>query len=325
MNLVLNLSGKFRSLVKMVKIDKNTKIVVLLGGNSSEREISISSGKNVIKSLISKGLNIIPFDCKGDYINKLIKIQPDVCFNALHGLGGEDGLVQSLLEKNNIPYTHSGITSSKLCMNKASSKKIFVKNNINTPEYEILKIDNINDLKRTIPFVIKPIQEGSSNGVYVFFNESDRNRLLEIQNSWIYGEEVLVEDYIEGVELSCAVFDNEPSEVVEIKTKNTFYDYNAKYKSGGSDHIIPANIPNKIYNLVKKTAYDCHNLFGCRGISRTDFRWSGGSNKESLFVLEINTQPGMTSTSLVPELLENKGISYNDLILYLLEDASCRR
>ena len=233
--------------------------------------------------------------------------------------------MQSLLEKNNIPYTHSGIASSKLCMNKASSKKIFVKNNINTPEYEILKIDNINDLKRTIPFVIKPIQEGSSNGVYVFFNESDRNRLLEIQKSWIYGEEVLIEDYIEGVELSCAVFDNEPSEVVEIKTKNTFYDYNAKYKSGGSDHIIPANIPNKIYNLVKKTAYDCHNLFGCRGISRTDFRWSGGSNKKSLFVLEINTQPGMTSTSLVPELLENKGISYNDLILYLLEDASCRR
>ena len=135
----------------------------------------------------------------------------------------------------------------------------------------------------------------------------------------------MVEDYIEGVELSCAVFDNEPTEVVEIKTKNTFYDYNAKYESGGSDHIIPANIPNKIYNLVKKTAYDCHNLFGCRSISRTDFRWSGGNNKESLFVLEINTQPGMTSTSLVPELLENKGISYNDLILYLLEDASCRR
>ena len=309
----------------MVKINKNTKIVILLGGESLEREISISSGENIIKSLTSQGFNAIPFDCKSDFIKKLIKIKPDVCFNALHGLGGEDGSVQSLLEKNNIPYTHSGISSSKICMNKVLSKELFLKNNINTPKYELIKINNISNLNKTLPFVIKPVQEGSSNGVYVILNESDKNKLLNIEKSWIYGESVLIEDYIEGIELSCAVFNNKPTEVVEIKTKNTFYDFDAKYEPGASDHIIPANIPIKIYNLVKKTALKCHNIFGCRGVSRTDFRWTGENNVESLFALEINTQPGMTITSLVPELLEKQGISYSDLILYLLEDASCDR
>ena len=309
----------------MVKINKNTKIVVLLGGESLEREISISSGENIIKSLSSLGFNAIPFDCKGDFIKNLIKIKPDVCFNALHGLGGEDGSVQSLLEKNNIPYTHSGISSSGICMNKVLSKELFLKNNINTPKYKLIKINNISNLSKAIPFVIKPVQEGSSNGVYVILNESDRNKLPKIKKSWIYGESVLIEDYIEGIELSCAVFNNKPTEVVEIKTKNTFYDFDAKYAPGASDHIIPANIPIEIYNLVKKTALKCHNIFGCRGVSRTDFRWSGENNVESLFALEINTQPGMTITSLVPELLEKQGISYSDLILYLLEDASCDR
>ena len=163
----------------MVKINKNTNIVILLGGESLEREISISSGENIIKSLSSQGFNAIPFDCKGDFIKKLIKIKPDVCFNALHGLGGEDGSVQSLLEKNNIPYTHSGISSSEICMNKVLSKELFLKNNINTPKYELIKINNISNLNKTLPFVIKPVQEGSSNGVYVILNESDRNKLLK--------------------------------------------------------------------------------------------------------------------------------------------------
>ena len=309
----------------MIKINKNTKIVILLGGESLEREISISSGENIIKSLSSQGFNAIPFDCKGDFIKNLIKIKPDVCFNALHGLGGEDGSVQSLLEKNNIPYTHSGISSSGICMNKVLSKELFLKNNINTPKYKLIKINNISNLSKAIPFVIKPVQEGSSNGVYVILNESDRNKLPKIKKSWIYGESVLIEDYIKGIELSCAVFNSKPTEVVEIKTKNTFYDFDAKYEPGASDHIIPANIPIEIYNLVKKTALKCHNIFGCKGVSRTDFRWNGENNVESLFALEINTQPGMTITSLVPELLEKQGISYSDLILYLLEDASCDR
>ena len=309
----------------MVKINKNTKIVILIGGESLEREISISSGENIIKSLSSQGFNAIPFDCKGDFIKNLIKIKPDVCFNALHGLGGEDGSIQSLLEKNNIPYTHSGISASKICMNKVISKEVFLKNNINTPKHKLIKINNISNTNMALPFVIKPLQEGSSNGVYVILNESDKNKLPKIKKSWIYGESVLIEDYIEGIELSCAVFNNKPTEVVEIKTKNTFYDFNAKYEPGASDHIIPANIPIEIYNLVKKTALKCHNIFGCRGVSRTDFRWSGENNIESLFALEINTQPGMTITSLVPELLEKQGVSYSDLILYLLEDASCDR
>ena len=309
----------------MVKINKNTRIVILLGGESLEREISISSGENIIKSLSSQGFNAIPFDCKGDFIKNLIKIKPDVCFNALHGLGGEDGSVQSLLEKNNIPYTHSGISSSKICMNKVLSKELFLKNKINTPNYKLIRINNISNINKALPFVIKPVQEGSSNGVYVILNESDRNKLSKIKKSWIYGESVLIEDYIGGIELSCAVFNNKPTEVVEIKTKNTFYDFDAKYEPGASDHIIPANIPIEIYNLVKKTALKCHNIFGCRGVSRTDFRWSGENNVKSLFALEINTQPGMTITSLVPELLEKQGISYSDLILYLLEDASCDR
>ena len=210
-------------------------------------------------------------------------------------------------------------------MNKVLSKELFLKNNVNTPKYKLIKINNISNINKALPFVIKPVQEGSSNGVYVILNESDRNKLSKIKKSWIYGESVLIEDYIEGIELSCAVFNNKPTEVVEIKTKNTFYDFDAKYEPGASDHIIPANIPIEIYNLVKKTALKCHNIFGCRGVSRTDFRWSGENNVGSLFALEINTQPGMTITSLVPELLEKQGISYSDLILYLLEDASCDR
>lgn len=309
----------------MIQINSSTKIVVLMGGESSEREISILSGKNVSDSLLINGFKPIIFDCKGDFIEELIKINPDVCFNALHGSGGEDGEVQSLLEQNNIPYTHSGVISSKLAMNKVFSKNLFFENKINTPIYKVIKINDLKNLNRKIPFVIKPIQEGSSNGVYVILNESDRNKILNIEKSWDYGEKILIEDYIKGKELSCAVFNGKATEVMEIKSKNNFYDYEAKYSPGGSKHIIPANIPKEVYSLAREITLKCHKIFGCRGISRTDFRWNKDKFLEGLFVLEVNTQPGMTSTSLVPELLKKEGISYNNLILYLLEDASCNR
>ena len=309
----------------MIQINKSTKIVVLMGGESSEREISILSGKNVSDSLFNNGLKPISFDCKGDFIEELIKINPDVCFNALHGLGGEDGEVQSLLEKNNIPYTHSGVISSKLAMNKVISKNLFSENKINTPISEVIKINDLKNLKRKKPYVVKPIHEGSSNGVYVILNESDRNKVLNIEKSWIYGEEIIIEDYIKGKELSCAVFNGKATEVMEIKAKNNFYDFESKYSPEGSKHIIPANIPKEVYSLTREISLKCHEIFGCKGISRTDFRWDEDKFLEGLFVLEINTQPGMTSTSIVPELLKKEGISYNSLIIYLLEDASCDR
>ena len=300
-------------------------IVVLMGGSSSEREVSLSSGKNVFNALIEIGMKVNSIDCCGDFIPELRKINPDICFNALHGGGGENGEIQSILEKEKIPYTHSGVISSILAMNKMFSKNLFIENNINTPLYEIIKINNLTAIERKLPFVIKPINEGSSKGVYTILNESDKNNLEKIQNSWLYGDEILIEDYIEGKEITCSVYDGNVTEVMEVFTKNSFYDYEAKYIKGASKHIVPAKISSEIYELVQEISLKSHNIFGCKGVTRSDFRFNEKLGNKGLFILEINTQPGMTPTSLVPELVGINGISYNSLVLLLLEDASCNR
>ena len=309
----------------MSKFLLNKSILVLMGGESSEREVSLSSGKNVLNSLVELGFKVTSLDCSGYFMTKLRKINPDICFNALHGEGGEDGKIQSLLEAEGIPYTHSGVFASSLAMNKIYSKKLFEKNNIKTPSYKIIKTNELGELKYNKPFVIKPIGEGSSKGVYAILNESDMNNLITIQNSWIYGDRVLIEDYIEGKEITCSVHDGQVTEVMEIFTDTGFYDYEAKYTNGASKHSIPAKIPSLIYKLVQETSLKAHNIFKCKGVTRSDFRFNENLGSGGLFILEINTQPGMTPTSLVPELFVRKGFSFNDLVISLLEDASCNR
>lgn len=303
----------------------NKHIAVLMGGNSSEREVSLASGKNVLNALVDSGFKVTGIDCTGDFVSHLRVVNPDICFNALHGQGGEDGVIQSLLEQEKIPYTHSGVKSSILAMNKLYSKNLFIKNNINTPGYQIIKINKLLEIEYSLPFVIKPINEGSSKGVYAILSESDKSNLINIQDSWIYGDEVLIEDYIKGKEITCSVYEGEATEVMEVVTKNSFYDYEAKYTNGGSQHIVPAEIPSPIYKLAQKISQKAHKIFGCKGVTRSDFRLNQDLGSEGLFILEINTQPGLTPTSLVPELLGKNGITYCDLVISLLEDASCNR
>ena len=303
----------------------NKSILVLMGGESSEREVSLSSGKNVLNSLFELGFRTKSLDCSGNFIPKLRNIDPDICFNALHGKGGEDGKIQGLLESEGIPYTHSGVYASSLAMNKAFSKELFKKNNIKTPSYKIIKINELRKIKYKKPFVIKPINEGSSKGVYAILNESGMNNLIDIQKTWVYGDKVLIEDYIKGKEITCSVNGNQVTEVMEIFTNTDFYDYEAKYTNGASEHIIPAKIPSSISKLVQEISLKAHKIFKCKGVTRSDFRFDENFGSEGLFILEINTQPGMTSTSLVPELFGRIGFSFKDLVISLLEDASCNR
>jgi D-alanine-D-alanine ligase len=303
----------------------NKHIAVLMGGDSSERDVSLSSGNNVLYSLSNMGFKTTAIDCIEDFLDVLMEVNPDICFNALHGGDGENGSMQRLLEREGIHYTHSGVTASMNAMNKLFSKNLFLENDINTPPYEIVNVDKLNMIQRKNPFVIKPINGGSSKGVYAILNESDKLGISSIQNFWCYGDKVLIEDYIEGKELTCAVFNGNPTGVMEVIAKNNFYDYDSKYSDDGSEHIIPAEIPSEIYSLVQDISLKTHKIFGCRGVTRSDFRWNNKLNSKGLFILEINTQPGMTSKSLVPELVKKLGFSFNDLVLSLVEGASCNR
>ena len=307
-------------------IDKSSHILVLKGGESAERQVSLESGKYIEKALNEIGYKVSSLDCKGDFVTKIISTNPDICFNALHGPGGEDGKIQRILEECNIPYTHSGINSSEIAMNKAISKKIFNRNKLLTPNFKLIDVEEIETFEFHYPVVIKPIGQGSSLGVYTIHSESDRVSFLKDLNCWNFGERVIIEEYIRGRELTCAVIDNKPSMVMEIKTKNNFYDYNSKYCRGGSTHLIPAPIPETTYNQTREMTIKSHTLIGCRGVTRADFIFGRGLNeKESLYILEVNTQPGMTKTSLVPELALKQGISYVDLVNLIIMDASCRR
>ena len=298
------------------------KIIILKGGYSHERDISLKSAENVEKALEKIGYKYDSIDCVDEFINKIINSKADLCFNALHGEFGEDGQIQAILDNLNIKYTHSGVSSSVIAMNKAISKEIFIKNNIPTPDYQLIEKQKLPSLNLKPPFVIKPVNNGSSIGIYIILNESDKIRILKELEDWQYGNYVMVEKYIKGRELTCGIISDKPTEVMEIKAKNNFYDYHTKYTKGMSNHFIPAELPKNIYDDIKEMTLDCHNLLQCDGITRTDFRLEEDSNK--LFVLELNTHPGLTKTSLIPELAAAQGISYTDLIGFIIEEAACR-
>ena len=298
------------------------KIAVLKGGYSDERVISLKTGENVEQALKELGLRYISIDCKDDFLEKLISSNFDLCFNALHGEFGEDGQIQALLEEIGIKYTHSGVSSSILAMNKAFSKEIFIRNDVPTPQYKMIDKDDINENDILIPSVIKPINNGSSFGVYIILSESDKTSFLEDIKNWKYGKYIMVEKYIKGRELTCGIIANKPTEVMEIKAKNIFYDYETKYTQGMSEYILAKDIPRETYNKIQDLTLSCHNLLGCKGVTRTDFRLEEDTIL-SPYVLELNTNPGLTKTSLIPKLAAFQGISYNNLIRLIIEDAIC--
>jgi D-alanine-D-alanine ligase len=302
-------------------------IAVLMGGWNSEREVSLASGEAVYQALKKLGYDAVKIDYSEKIVDDLVAIKPDIIFNALHGQFGEDGRIQGLLDILSIPYTHSGITASAICMDKILTKKVCQTIGVKSAEYEILiKNDDENNQKKIAkiqkPFVIKPINEGSSVGVEVILADSD----FDIKNyHWQFGDKIILEKYLAGAEIQVAVMNNKALSAIEIRPKGLFYDYKAKYTSGATDYIMPAEISDEKYQEVLNLAEKCHKVFNCRGVSRIDFilnNKNGGDN--NFYLLEVNTHPGFTSTSLVPKIAKYVGISFEEIVKYLVDSASCR-
>ncbi len=302
------------------------KILVVLGGNSKEREISIKTGKACIAAIKRLGYKVEKFDPKNKSFFDISKSKSDIIFNALHGEEGEDGYAQSFFEYSKIPYTHSGVLPSMNAMNKLISKKLFIKNKIKTPAYEVIKRKSyvfsklkkiIKDKRLKYPIVIKPNNEGSSIGVKICKNLQILKK--EIKFLLKTYDTLLMENFIDGQEIQVAVLNGKALGAIELKPKRKFYDYKAKYsKSAKTDHIMPANILRKKYQEVLKIAEKTHRILGCRGVTRSDFKF----NNNKFYLLEINTQPGMTDLSLVPEIANYKNIPFDKLVWKLIRDAS---
>jgi D-alanine-D-alanine ligase len=301
-------------------------VAVLMGGWSAEREVSLSSGRDCATALEGEGFRVTRVDVDRNLAATLAELKPDVCFNALHGRWGEDGCVQGLLEVLGIPYTHSGVLASSLAMNKEATKEIVARHGVPVAEAVLVsREDAARDHAMEPPYVAKPVAEGSSVGVVIV--KAGANRPPEAIRRIATTREglIMVERYVAGRELTCGVIRNEPTGIIDIVAAGhlEFYDYEAKYAPGGSRHILPADIPAKIAEAVKRHTLAAHRALGCRGVSRCDFRWDEA--KGELAFLEINTQPGMTPTSLVPELAQYAGVSFGQLVAWLIDDASVDR
>lgn len=303
-------------------------VAVLLGGLSAEREVSLSSGGACADALEGEGYTITRVDVGKDLAARLAEIKPDVCFNALHGKWGEDGCVQGLLETLQIPYTHSGVLASALAMDKVQAKTVLAAADVPVAEHRV--VSRMEAAKAHVmdpPYVIKPVAEGSSVGIYIV-REDQRHPPQELTASdWALDDNVMVERYIPGKELTCAVMGDTALGIIDIIPAEglSFYDYEAKYAPGGSKHVLPAEISPNVYQLVQKLSLTAHQALGCRGVSRADFRFDAESEGGELVCLEVNTQPGMTATSLVPEIAAHAGWSFGELVRWIVEDASCNR
>ena len=308
---------------------KFKKVLVVLGGTSGERKVSLATGRACIKALKSLGYKVSKYDPKKKQLNLINKNKTDVIFNALHGKDGEDGVAQSYFEYLKIPYTHSGIISSFNAMNKDISKKIFKKNKIKTPNYFILRNEKsyLKEFKRQLknkklkfPIVAKPINEGSSIGVKICKNIS--TLVKSVKFLFKRYKRIIIETYVGGQEIQVAVINGSALGAIELKPKREFYDYKAKYtKTADTKHIMPANLNKKNYSEALKIALRAHKSLKCKGVTRSDFKFY----KKKFYLLEINTQPGMTDLSLVPEIAKYKGISFKNLVKKILLDASLNR
>ncbi len=297
------------------------RIAVLLGGPSAEREVSLVSGRECAVALREEGFEVVEIDAGDDLAARLLDVCPDVVFNALHGRWGEDGCVQGMLEWLNLPYTHSGVLASALAMDKDRSKRTFA--NANLPIAKSILVDRVaasNAHPMDPPYVVKPNNEGSSVGVYLVSEGANAPAKLSSDMPDV----VMVEEFIRGRELSVAVMDDKALTVTDILTSG-WYDYDAKYMDGGSTHVVPADLPKDVFAACLDIAERAHKALGCKGVSRADIRWDDERGVDGLILLEVNTQPGMTPTSLAPEQAAHCGIDFGKFCRWLVEDASCAR
>ena len=300
-------------------------VALLMGGWSPEREVSLSSGRECAKALADHGYRVMAVDVGRDLPALLDALhpRPDVIFNALHGVGGEDGTIQAVFEMLGIPYTHSGVLASALAMHKPTAKMLFraaglpVAEDIVASPEELARHDPL-----PAPFVVKPANQGSSVGVRIV--RVGDNSWREEVAGWRFGSEILVERFIPGRELTVAVMGNRALGVCEIIPRGSFYDYTAKYAQGGSDHLVPAPIAPEVYETALDIALRAHCVLGCRGVSRADLRYDDTPEGDGgLYLLEVNTQPGMTATSLVPDIARHAGFGFDDLVVWIVENAAC--
>ena len=302
------------------------RIAVLKGGWSPEREVSLNSGAAAGKALREAGYEVCEIDAGRDLAARLAEAEPDAVFNALHGQWGEDGCVQGLLEVMDLPYTHSGVMASSLAMDKQRAKAVFEDAGIPSPPGKIVtRAEAAAGGVMKPPYVVKPNAQGSSVGVFIIREGDNRPPSELTAKEWSLGEDVLVEKFIPGRELTVAVMGDRPLCVTEITTALSFYDYEAKYATGGSKHILPADLPDAVTERCLDMALRAHQSLGCRGLSRADFRYDETAEGETLYCLEVNTQPGLTATSLAPEQAAHLGVSFTELCAWIVEDASCQR
>jgi D-alanine-D-alanine ligase len=302
------------------------RIAVLMGGRSAEREVSLSSGRGVMKALSDEGFEPVMVDPGDNPGDQLFQAKPDAAFNALHGRFGEDGTVQGLLELMRIPYTHSGVLSSALAMHKQRTKDVYRAAGL--PVVKSFVVDRMAAAAEHMmepPYVVKPVNEGSSVGVFIIRKGDNRPPAALGSDTWTLSNEMMVEEFVPGRELTVSVMGDRALGVTEIVTDLEFYDYEAKYAPGGSRHILPAKLSAKLSEEAMALALKAHQVLGCRGVTRTDFRYDEEAAHPRLILLETNTQPGMTPTSLVPEQAAHLGISYAKLCRWMVEDASCDR
>lgn len=302
-------------------------VAVLMGGWSAEREVSLRSGKACADALQRCGYRVSRVDVGRDIASVLQTLKPDVAFNVLHGRPGEDGTLQGILEIQGIPYTHSGVMASSVAMEKDVAKVVMKAAGVPVPEGKVVtRQEAAKDHVLPRPYVLKPVAEGSSVGVFIVTEQHAHPPQELTRSDWSLGDRLLAEKYIPGKELTCAVMGDKALDVIEIVATTKFYDYEAKYAPGGSKHVLPAQISPFVYQEVRRLALKAHHALGCRGVTRADFRYDDRSaGTEGLVCLEVNTQPGMTETSLVPELAAHAGISFDELTRWMVEDASLNR
>jgi D-alanine-D-alanine ligase len=311
--------------MEAARMDKSLHVAVLMGGWSSEREVSLTSGKGVAAALRERGWsNVTELDMDRDVAARLSQLKPDIVFNALHGTPGEDGTVQGMMDLMGLKYTHSGLATSVIAIDKELTKMVLVPHGIRMPAGRIVSSESLHQedpLPR--PYVVKPINEGSSVGVAIVTEDGNYGNPIgkDVPGPWNEFDELLTEPFIKGRELTVAVMAGEPLAVTELKPKAGFYDYAAKYTDGLTQHICPAEIPNEIASAMMDMAARAHQLLGCKGASRSDFRWDDELGEAGIYLLEVNTQPGMTPLSLVPEQAKMKGISYGELVERLIAEA----
>jgi D-alanine-D-alanine ligase len=299
-------------------------VAVLMGGWSSEREVSLVTGKGVAEALESRGHQVTRIDMDRDVAQRLAEVKPDVVFNALHGTPGEDGTVQGMMDLMDLKYTHSGVETSVIAIDKELTKMVLVPHGIRMPEGQIVESESLHEgdpMAR--PYVLKPVNEGSSVGVAIVTNEGNYGNPIgrDVEGPWKHFDRLLAEPFVRGHELTVAVLGDEALAVTELKPTQGFYDYDAKYTDGLTEHVCPAQIPDEIRDAALDMALRAHRLLGCKGASRSDFRWDDERGPEGLYLLEVNTQPGMTPLSLVPEQARVRGIDYAELVERIVEAA----